>query len=179
MRPKLRILKKLNLQNECQTHLGEIGILKIKVQNLETENRTLGSICILRNGTRMDLDKMYIGRKLHDKRCLGYKKSLFSSKSKNPTSPKLNGKQTQNLNDKNVKNKNAKNNKSSYNHTYIYQHNSRRNNNNKRKINYQNSDRNTYNPKGSNKIYFEGSDGWFYELKNQNLSQNETQNNKS
>jgi cell shape-determining protein MreC len=38
-------------------HLGEIATLKVKVQTLETENRTLKSLCISTSITSMDLDK--------------------------------------------------------------------------------------------------------------------------
>jgi hypothetical protein len=37
----------------------------------------------------------------------------------------------------------------------------------------------TFNPHWSNKIYFRSPDGWFYELKNQDMSPNRTQRNES
>ena len=57
------------------------------------------------------------------------------------------------------------------NHAFRYKYNKRNYNN---KNNFQNSDRNTFYPKGSNKTYFKGPDGWFYELKNKNALQNQT-----
>jgi cell shape-determining protein MreC len=51
-----------NLEKNCQMHLGEVAILKVKVQPLETENRTLKSSCISTNITSMDLDKVMKSR---------------------------------------------------------------------------------------------------------------------
>lgn len=147
---KIEVFEKLNLKNNCQTHLQEIEILKIKIQTLKTKTKILISTNVLRNDTTMNLDKMYMDQKSHDKlgtRRLRYEKSSSFSESKNPSNPKLKRKQTQTLNNKNVKNKNIQNNKKSHNYVFIYQHNSC----NKEK-NYQNNNRNTYNPNGPTKF---------------------------
>jgi hypothetical protein len=69
---------------------------------------------------------------------------------------------------------NAKQDKKSPNYAFRYKYNKR---NFKNKNTFQNSDKNMFNPKGSNKTYFKGPDGWFYELKNKNALQNQTQRN--
>ena len=60
---------------------------------------------------------------------------------------------------------NAKQDQKSQNYAFRYKYN---NKNYKNKNNFQNNDRSTFNPKWSNKTYFKGSNGWFYELKNKN-----------
>jgi hypothetical protein len=55
-----------NLKKNCQMHLGKVATLKIKVQTLETENRTLKFSCILTSFTSMNLDKV-IGQKPSNK----------------------------------------------------------------------------------------------------------------
>jgi hypothetical protein len=47
-------------------HLGEITTLKVKVQTLETKNRTLKFLCTSTNITLMDLDK-FIGQRPSNK----------------------------------------------------------------------------------------------------------------
>jgi hypothetical protein len=65
-------------------HLGEVITLKVKVQTLETENRTLKSSFTSTSITSMDLNKV-VGQRPSNKSNLGYKKSskiLNWSKSK-------------------------------------------------------------------------------------------------
>jgi cell shape-determining protein MreC len=59
-------------------HLGEVTILKVIVQTLETENRALKSSCTSTSITSLDLDKA-IGQILSNKSGLGYKKSSKTS----------------------------------------------------------------------------------------------------
>jgi hypothetical protein len=59
-------------------HLGEVATLKVKVQTLETENRTLKFSCISTSITSMDLDKV-IGQMPSNKSGLGYNKSSKTS----------------------------------------------------------------------------------------------------
>jgi hypothetical protein len=54
-------------------HLGEVAILKVKVQSLETKNRALKYSCTSTSITSMDLDKV-IGQRPSNKSGLGYKK---------------------------------------------------------------------------------------------------------
>ena len=69
---------------------------------------------------------------------------------------------------------NAKQDQKSQNHAFRYKYNNR---DYKNKNKFQNNDRNTFNPKGSNKTYFKGPDGWFYKIKNKNALQNQIQRN--
>jgi hypothetical protein len=104
-----------NLEKNCQMHLGELATLKVKVQNLETENRALKSSCISTNITSMDLDNV-IGQRPSNKSGLGYK---FFSKTSN--CPKSKETQSQWSNVKIMKSTNAK----SFNkkHNYAFQYN--------------------------------------------------------
>jgi hypothetical protein len=78
-------------------HLDEVVTLKVKVQTLETEKRTLKSSC-----ASMDLDKA-IGQRPRNNSGLGYKKY-----SKTSNCPKLKEKQGQESNVKIMKPSNAK-----------------------------------------------------------------------
>jgi hypothetical protein len=69
---------------------------------------------------------------------------------------------------------NAKQDQKSPNYAFRYKYNKRIS---KNKNASKDSDRNTLNPKGSNKTYFKGPDGWFYEFKNKIALQNQTQRN--
>jgi hypothetical protein len=55
-------------------HLDEIVRLKVKVQTLETENKTLKSSCTSINITLIYLDE-FVGQRTSNKSGLGYKKS--------------------------------------------------------------------------------------------------------
>jgi gag-polypeptide of LTR copia-type len=50
------VSKLQNLEKNCQMHLGEVTTLKVKVQTLETKNRTLKYSCTSTSITSMDLD---------------------------------------------------------------------------------------------------------------------------
>jgi hypothetical protein len=54
-------INELKSKNHCESHLGEIGLLKVKVQNLENENRILRTSSRLSCTTKMDLEKLYVG----------------------------------------------------------------------------------------------------------------------
>jgi hypothetical protein len=69
---------------------------------------------------------------------------------------------------------NAKQDRKSSNYAFRYKYNKR---NVKNKNAFKDSDRNIFNPKESNKTYFKGPDGWFYEFKNKIVLQNQTQRN--
>jgi hypothetical protein len=96
-------------------HLGEVVILKVKVETLETKNMALKSSYISTSITSMDLDKA-IGQRPRNKSGFGYKKS-----SKTSNCPKLKEKQGQESNAKIMKQSNAK----SFNkkHNYAFQYN--------------------------------------------------------
>jgi hypothetical protein len=95
-------------------HLGEIATLKVKVQTLEIENKTLKSSCTSTNITSMNLDK-FVGQMPSNKLSLRYKKSPKTS-----NCSKYREKQGQWLNAKIMKPSNAK----SFNkkHNYIFQY---------------------------------------------------------
>jgi hypothetical protein len=139
----------------------------VKVQTLETENSAIKSSCISTSINSMDLDKV-IGQRPSNKSGLGCKKS-----SKTLNCPKSKEKQCQRLNAKIVKSTNAKffNKK----HNYTFQYKKFDKNINKGKINFQSNNATFFNPSWSNKLYFKGPDGWFYEFKNQNDFQTKTQ----
>jgi hypothetical protein len=94
--------------------LGEVVTLKVKVQNLETENRTLKSSCTSTSITSMDLDKV-IGQRPSNKSGLGYKKF-----SKTSNCPKSKEKQSQGSNAKIVKSTNAKSFNKKHNYAFQY-----------------------------------------------------------
>jgi hypothetical protein len=148
-------------------HLCEVATLKVKVQTLKTENRALKSSCISTNITSMDLDKV-IGQRPSNKSGLGYKKS-----SKTSICPKSKEKQSQGSNAKIMKSTNVK----SFNkkHNYAFQYKQFDKKINKGKRNFQSNNDTFFNPSWSNKLYFKGPDGWFYEFKNQNNFQSKTQ----
>jgi hypothetical protein len=60
------------------TKIGEVAILKMKVQTLETENKTLKSSFILTNITSIDLNK-FIDQRPNNKLGLEYEKSSKTS----------------------------------------------------------------------------------------------------
>jgi hypothetical protein len=95
-------------------HLGEVATLKVKVQNLETENRTLKSLCILTSITSIDLDK-FIDQRPSNKSGLGYKKS-----SKTLNCPKSKEKQGQWSNAKIVKSTSDKSFNKKHNYAFQY-----------------------------------------------------------
>ena len=99
---------------------------------------------------------------------IGYKKSQPSLKSNKPVFPKEKVKQTQYSN--------CKNKQKSQNHAFRYSFNNNKNYKNKYS---QSHFQNTFGSQKSNKTYFKGPDGWFYELKNKNVPQNRIQNNDS
>jgi replication fork clamp-binding protein CrfC len=115
----------------------------------------------------MDLDKV-IGQRPSIKSGLGYKKSFKTS---NYTKSKE--KQSQGSNAKIVKSTNAK----SFNkkHNYAFQYKQFDKKINKEKKKFQSNNAIFFNPSWSNKLYFKGPDGWFYEFKNQNNFQTKSQ----
>jgi len=209
------IIQKLIAKNdmlECEvrnlktSHIGEIGILKVKVQNLQTEIRALRSPSEFSNVTSLDpyyVDNLINGQSYRkmDKIGLGFEKGKSSFESNHIQGPKGKGEHIQTSNTKNFKLKFNCDKYSTYqfftkkgntslqkesnkgytsqtsnakpNHAFRYKYNHK----NYKNKNFQNSDRNTFNPKGSNKTYFKGPDGWFYEFKNKNDLQNQTQRN--
>jgi hypothetical protein len=62
----------LKNKNICESHLSEIDLLKSKVQNLKIKNQALKSTNILRYDNVLDLSKLYVGQKPHDKICLSF-----------------------------------------------------------------------------------------------------------
>jgi hypothetical protein len=94
-------------------HLGEVIILKVKVQTLETKHMALKSSCTSTSITSMDLDKV-IGQRPSNKSGLRYKKSFKTS-----NCPKSKEKQGQESNAKIMKPTNTK----SFNkkHNYAFQ----------------------------------------------------------
>jgi hypothetical protein len=78
-----------NLKKNCQMHLGEVAILKVKVQTLETKNNALKSSYTSTSITSMNLDNA-IGQRPSNKSGLRYEKS-----SKTSNCPKLKEKQCQ------------------------------------------------------------------------------------
>jgi hypothetical protein len=95
-------------------HLGEVTTLKVKVQTLKTENRTLKSSFTSTNINSMDLDKV-VGQKSNNKSGLGYKKY-----SKTSNCPKSKEKQSQWSNVKIVKPNNAKSFNKKHNYAFQY-----------------------------------------------------------
>jgi hypothetical protein len=51
-------------------------------------------------------------------------------------------------------------------HNYAFQYKQFDKKNNKEKMNFQINNATFFNPSWSNKLYFKGPDGWFYEFKN-------------
>jgi hypothetical protein len=117
-----------------------------------------------------------MSQKPHDKTGLGFKEFLSPSTSNSTISPKEKYEHTQSSNITYQNNKNAQINKRSQNHAFRYKYDYRRNKNH---YNYHTNNTNIVNPHCPNKIYFKGSNGWFYELKSQNISQKWTQRNES
>jgi hypothetical protein len=54
-------------------HLGEVTTLKVKMQTLETKNKTLKFSCTSTRVTSIDFDK-FIGERPSNRSGLGYKK---------------------------------------------------------------------------------------------------------
>jgi len=164
---KLMVLEKLKETNICSSHVGEIGILKVRIQTLETENKVLRFPSEFSNVT--NLDSYHVDNLINDRQIdtsgLGYKKGQSSFESNHSQSHKESKVKT-------CKTSNAKHNQKSPNYAFRYNYNNRKY---KDKNNFQNNDRSTFNPKRSNKTYFKGPNGWFYELKNKITLQNQTQ----
>jgi hypothetical protein len=110
----------------------------VKVQNLETENRTLKSSYILISITSMDLDKV-IGQRPSSKSDLGYKKF-----SKTSNCPKSKEKQSQGSNAKIVKSTNAKSFNKKQNYAFQYKQFDKKIN--KEKMNFQSNNAIFFNP---------------------------------
>ena len=194
----------LEIKRLKASHLGEIGILNVKLKNLEIENGALRSTSEVSNVTSLDpyyVDKLINSHKM-DRIGLGFEKGKSSFESIHNRGPKEKGEHSQTSNTKFKFNgeqysnyqfftkkgltplkkelpkmksshiSNAKLDKKSPNHAFRYKYNNRDYKNKKK---FQSNDRNTFNPKGSNKTYFKGPDGWFYEIKNKNALQNQTQ----
>jgi hypothetical protein len=121
---------KLKSKNNCESLLSEIGSLKIKVQHIKTENQTLRTSSNLNCSTKMDLKKIYVGRKAHDKMRLRYIERLPSLVFKVIRSPKEKGEQSQKLKNKSDNMQKTKYNKEKHNHAYQYRYSNRRNRNN-------------------------------------------------
>ena len=51
---KLMVLEKLKETNICSSHVGEIEILKVRIQTLETENKVLRFPSEFSNVTNLD-----------------------------------------------------------------------------------------------------------------------------
>src|SRR5664279_4170523 len=187
----------LEIKRLKASHLGEIGILNDKLHNLETKNGALRSTSEISNVTRLDhyhVDKLINSHKM-DRIGLGFENGKSSFESNHNRSPKEKGEHSQISNTKFKFNgeqysnyqfftkkrltplkkespkmksshiSNAKLDQKSPNHAFRYKYNNR---DYKNKNKFQNNNRNTFNPKGSNKTYFKGPDGWFYEIKNKN-----------
>jgi hypothetical protein len=86
----------------------------------------LRSTSDLRCSTKLDLEKIYVVQKVHDKTGLGYIESLPSSVSKDTGSPKENVEQSKKSESKTDNVKNAKDNRRKYNHTYQYKYSNRK-----------------------------------------------------
>jgi hypothetical protein len=84
------VIKEPKSQINYEIHLDEMRLLNIKLQNLETKNQALRSTSGLRCSTMLDLEKIYIDQKVHDKMRLEYVESLPSTVSKDTESPKEN-----------------------------------------------------------------------------------------
>jgi predicted nucleic acid-binding Zn-ribbon protein len=85
----------LKSKNNCETHLNEISSLKIKVQHIRTKSWALRTSSDLSCSTKTDLEKIYVGQKMHDKIKLEYIESLSLSIFKVIGSPKKKGEQSQ------------------------------------------------------------------------------------
>jgi hypothetical protein len=120
---------------------------------LEIENRALKSNSILRNDTRLDLSKLYVGQKPHDKMGIGFKEFSSPSTSKSTIISKEKEEHTQNSNITYQNNKNAQINERSQKHAFRYRYNYKRHKNHK---NYHYNNIIIINPHLSNKIYFKG-----------------------
>jgi hypothetical protein len=60
-------IMELKNKNNYESHLNEIDSLKLKVQYIEIENRALRTSSDLSYSTKMDLEKINVSRKTHDK----------------------------------------------------------------------------------------------------------------
>ena len=81
------------VRNLKASHIGELGILKVKIQNLETENRAIRSPSDLSNITSLDpyyMHNLINGQLYHkmDTTGHGYKKGQSSFASNHSQSPK-------------------------------------------------------------------------------------------
>jgi hypothetical protein len=78
----------------------------------------------------MDLDKIFMGQKVHDKMSLGYAEVSFSFVPKKIESPKENGGQSQKSLNKSDNMKSTKHHKEKSNHAYQYKYSNKSNINN-------------------------------------------------
>jgi hypothetical protein len=105
------IIKELKNKNICESYISEIDLLESKVQDLGIENQTLKSTSLLRHDTRLDLPKLYVGQKTHDKMSLGFKKFSSFLTFNDTRSPKEKGEQPQKFGSKNDNMKNTEHNR--------------------------------------------------------------------
>ena len=132
-------------------------ILKTKVQKLETENRLLRSSHASCSTTN-DFEKKDFHQKPCNKTGLVNEKCLSSPM--NLSHSKGNGKSFKNSKGKIENSRNCRG------HAHMYQRKPR----NRYGQNQINGNHGTFSPQFSNKIYFKGPNGWFYENKNQSIS---------
>ena len=150
---------KMVVENGCQTHSGEIAILKVRILNLETENRALRSTSSSHSST-CDLEKMYVGQKPHDKTGLGYEKFPTSSFTKKTGCPTTKSKSPQTK----YVNKSAKD-KKNRGLAHLYRWLPRK----RYGMNQNIGSQSTLRPQFLNNVYFKGPNGWYYENKNKKI----------
>jgi hypothetical protein len=95
------------------------------VQNLEIKNRVLRTFSDLRCDIKMDLNKMFVGKKVYDKTGLGYAEMSSSSAPKKTRSPEKNGGQSQKSVNKSDNMKSTKYHKENLSHAYQYKYSNR------------------------------------------------------
>jgi hypothetical protein len=145
-------------KNELSKCNSENAILNVQIQTLKTENRVLKTSSDLRDITNLDLELIYGTRRSHDKSGLGYVNDSTLSNSKPKKSPTLKGKQSKNVFAKNIKPSIGRNGKPN---NYAYQY---------RYTNMKNI-KTTFRPKGDNRIYHRGTNGWSYHIENKKVFQ--------
>jgi hypothetical protein len=143
-------------KNELSKCKSENTILNVQIQTLKTENMALKTSSDLRDITNLNLELIYGTRRFHDKSGLGYVKDLTLSNSKPKKNPTLKGKQSNNAFAKNVKPNIGKNGKPN-NHAYQYRYSNMKNT------------KSTFRPKGDNRIYYRGPNGWSYDIENKKV----------
>jgi hypothetical protein len=107
----------------------------------------------LRDITNLDLELVYGTRRPHDKSDIGYIKDSSLSNFKPKKSHTLKGKQPKNIFAKNVKPSLDRNGKLN-NRVYQYRYTNMKN------------IKTTFRPKGDNRVYHRGHNGWSYDIKN-------------